>query len=117
MFYENKNFYVIVSLVILKFLQNGQFRITAGLRFSTTNADSFEKFEEEWKRNYTPTNVMQRAILSFGAAAISLANPRRPELIATLGETTGKLTIIFQIAYSNENNITTSIKKMLIVFS
>lgn len=74
-------------------LQNRQLRtITAELRFPTTasKVDSFVQFEDEWKRNYTPINVMQRAILSFGAAAISLVNPRRPELIATLGETTGK---------------------------
>ncbi|CAG9110510.1 unnamed protein product [Plutella xylostella] len=46
-------------------------------------------FLEEVKKNFIPTNTLQKTLLSCGSAAIALLNPYRGDMIACLGEITG----------------------------
>lgn len=51
-------------------------------------------FAEDFTRNHVQLSVLQRVALSAGAAVISLANPFRGDMIACLGETTGRGALI-----------------------
>ncbi|XP_024936429.1 ubiquinone biosynthesis protein COQ4 homolog, mitochondrial isoform X2 [Cephus cinctus] len=58
-------------------------------RLSTQQA-----FLEDYKKHHVPLSSLQRAVLTAGSAAISLANPYRGDMIACLGETTGRPALI-----------------------
>ncbi|CAK9829497.1 Ubiquinone biosynthesis protein COQ4 homolog, mitochondrial [Anthophora retusa] len=49
----------------------------------------FSSFTEDYAKHRVSLSWVQRAILTGGAAAISLLNPFRGDMIACLGETTG----------------------------
>ncbi|XP_015523737.1 ubiquinone biosynthesis protein COQ4 homolog, mitochondrial [Neodiprion pinetum] len=51
-------------------------------------------FAEDFTRNHVQLSFLQRMVLSAGAAAISLANPYRADMIACLGETTGQSALV-----------------------
>ncbi|XP_020708758.2 ubiquinone biosynthesis protein COQ4 homolog, mitochondrial [Athalia rosae] len=55
---------------------------------------SSEAFAEDFKKNHVQLSVLQRTVLSAGAAVISLANPFRGDMIACLGETTGQNALV-----------------------
>ncbi|KAK2165516.1 hypothetical protein LSH36_49g07013 [Paralvinella palmiformis] len=44
--------------------------------------------------NHIPTTLLQKTLLSVGAAAMAITNPWRGDMVATLGETTGYLALI-----------------------
>ncbi|XP_066586714.1 ubiquinone biosynthesis protein COQ4 homolog, mitochondrial-like [Prorops nasuta] len=46
-------------------------------------------FKDDYSQHYVPLSGIQRMALTLGAAAISLTNPYRGDMIACLGETTG----------------------------
>lgn len=46
-------------------------------------------FDSVFASNHIPTSLFQRTLLSIGSAGISIADPSRGDMIATLGETTG----------------------------
>ncbi|XP_012523413.1 ubiquinone biosynthesis protein COQ4 homolog, mitochondrial [Monomorium pharaonis] len=54
-------------------------------RFATT----CDAFLEDYAKHHVSLSPLQRALLTVGSAAISLANPFRGDMIACLGETTG----------------------------
>lgn len=55
--------------------------------FATTITD----FEDEYQKHHIPINFFQRSLLTIGSAAVSILDPHRGDMIACLGETTGKL--------------------------
>ncbi|KAG7211121.1 hypothetical protein KM043_010447 [Ampulex compressa] len=57
----------------------------AGLR----RFSSGESYSSDYARHRVPLTGVQRVLLTAGAAAISLGNPFRGDMIACLGETTG----------------------------
>lgn len=57
---------------------------------TTTTTD----FEEEYQKHHIPINLFQRSLLTIGSAAVSIMDPHRGDMIACLGETTGKLNSI-----------------------
>ncbi|KAJ1524801.1 hypothetical protein ONE63_009673 [Megalurothrips usitatus] len=68
------------------------------------NGGNDDTFENAFARNFIPTTFLQRALLSIGSASISLANPARGDMIATLGETTGSCAL--QMMLQNMENST-----------
>jgi len=46
-------------------------------------------FASQYNENHIPTKPFQKILLSVGSATMSLLDPRRADMIATLGETTG----------------------------
>ena len=56
-----------------------------------TTQISAPNFEEDFQKHFIPTNFFQKAALGIGSAAISILNPTRAELIAAMGETTGRI--------------------------
>ncbi|CAI6348415.1 unnamed protein product [Macrosiphum euphorbiae] len=46
-------------------------------------------FVTQYNENYIPTTPLQKLLLSIGSATVSLLDPRRADMIATMGETTG----------------------------
>ncbi|XP_034255505.1 ubiquinone biosynthesis protein COQ4 homolog, mitochondrial [Thrips palmi] len=46
-------------------------------------------FDSVFASNHIPTSLFQRVFLSIGSAGISITDPSRGDMIATLGETTG----------------------------
>lgn len=64
--------------------------ITIIRKLSTTTIVRNGTFIEEMQKNYIPTNVFQRTLLTFGSAAVALLNPYRGDMIACLGEVTGE---------------------------
>lgn len=62
--------------------------ITRIRRFSTAPSGS-ASFLEEMEKNFIPTNLFQKMLLTCGSAAVSLLNPHRGDMIACLGEITG----------------------------
>ncbi|CAG9856818.1 unnamed protein product [Phyllotreta striolata] len=61
---------------------------TVLIRNVSVNVES--NFEEEYRKNHIETNLFQKALLSVGAAAASITDPTRADMIACLGETTGE---------------------------
>ncbi|KAF3422457.1 hypothetical protein E2986_12483 [Frieseomelitta varia] len=59
------------------------------VRRMSSNAGCWPSFATEYARHRVPLSPVQRAILAAGAAAISLADPFRGDMIACLAETTG----------------------------
>ncbi|XP_011299269.1 ubiquinone biosynthesis protein COQ4 homolog, mitochondrial [Fopius arisanus] len=53
-----------------------------------------EAFVDDFTRNHVRLTNLQRAILACGSAAVSLADPYRADMIACLGETTGKFALL-----------------------
>lgn len=49
-----------------------------------------EAFSDDFTKHHVKLNNLQRAILACGSAAISIVDPYRADMIACLGETTGK---------------------------
>uniref|UniRef100_A0A182QJL2 Ubiquinone biosynthesis protein COQ4 homolog, mitochondrial n=1 Tax=Anopheles farauti TaxID=69004 RepID=A0A182QJL2_9DIPT len=49
-----------------------------------------DEFTQEFQRNRIPVSDIQRLILSAGSSLASLIDPRRHDMIACLGETTGR---------------------------
>lgn len=47
-------------------------------------------FEEDFLQHHIETNLFQRTLLTVGSSVVSLLNPHRGDMIACLGETTGK---------------------------
>lgn len=50
---------------------------------------SFPNFKEDYFSYHIQTNYMQKTILTIGASIVSLMDPSRGDMIATLGETSG----------------------------
>ncbi|XP_060863177.1 ubiquinone biosynthesis protein COQ4 homolog, mitochondrial [Metopolophium dirhodum] len=46
-------------------------------------------FVTQYNENHIPTTPLQKLLLSIGSATVSLFDPRRADMIATMGETTG----------------------------
>jgi len=46
-------------------------------------------FISQYNENHIPTTSFQKMLLSLGSATVSLFDPRRADMIATMGETTG----------------------------
>ncbi|KAL1117052.1 hypothetical protein AAG570_004380 [Ranatra chinensis] len=55
------------------------------------NAD----FNAEYRNSHIPSSSFQKLILAFGSATQSLFDPSRGDMIATLGETTGRSALAF----------------------
>ncbi|KYN19448.1 UDP-sugar transporter UST74c [Trachymyrmex cornetzi] len=53
-------------------------------------ATACEAFLEDYAKHHVSLSPLQRVLLTMGSAAISLANPSRGDMIACLGETTGR---------------------------
>ncbi|CAH0563895.1 unnamed protein product [Brassicogethes aeneus] len=47
-------------------------------------------FEDDYNRNHVQLNVFQKSALAVGSAALSILDPYRGDMIATLSETTGE---------------------------
>ncbi|KAK3918597.1 Ubiquinone biosynthesis protein COQ4-like protein, mitochondrial [Frankliniella fusca] len=56
---------------------------------SDKDDESSACFENVFAANHVPLSLLQRVLLSVGSATVSLSNPSRGDMIATLGETTG----------------------------
>lgn len=56
---------------------------------SSNESRSSDSFDNVYAANHVPLSFVQRVLLSMGSAGISLSNPSRGDMIATLGETTG----------------------------
>lgn len=63
--------------------------VTIIRRFSTAPSGS-ASFLEEMEKNFIPTNLFQKMLLSCGSATVSLLDPHRGDMIACLGEITGE---------------------------
>lgn len=50
---------------------------------------SKDPYETDFNKNFIPTNIFQKMLLSAGAATMSIVDPYRADMIACLGETTG----------------------------
>lgn len=66
--------------------------VTIIRHFSTAPSGS-ASFLEEMQKNFIPTNFFQKTLLTCGAAAVSLLNPHRGDMIACLGEVTGEVAL------------------------
>uniref|UniRef100_A0A0R3S3V0 Ubiquinone biosynthesis protein COQ4 homolog, mitochondrial n=1 Tax=Elaeophora elaphi TaxID=1147741 RepID=A0A0R3S3V0_9BILA len=70
-----------------------------------------EKGEELKKDNmalntsHVPTSVFQKGLLAFGSAITALLNPKRADMVATMGETTAFLPILEKIRQRMEGDI------------
>ncbi|CAG9770504.1 unnamed protein product [Ceutorhynchus assimilis] len=73
---------------IPKFLTSLQSTIPKHLSTSPLEAPS--NFQQDFEKHHCPTNFLQRSVLTVGAAAISILDPHRGDMIACLGETTGE---------------------------
>jgi ubiquinone biosynthesis protein COQ4 len=60
------------------------------IRKFSTSITRTETFKEEIHKNFIPTSTLQRTLLSFGSAAVSILDPHRGDMIACLGEVTGE---------------------------
>uniref|UniRef100_A0A182N1R3 Ubiquinone biosynthesis protein COQ4 homolog, mitochondrial n=1 Tax=Anopheles dirus TaxID=7168 RepID=A0A182N1R3_9DIPT len=64
-----------------------------------------DEFTQEFQRNRIPVSDLQRLILSAGSSMAALIDPRRHDMIACLGETTGREAlekILFYMKNSDE---------------
>ncbi|XP_058121382.1 ubiquinone biosynthesis protein COQ4 homolog, mitochondrial [Anopheles ziemanni] len=57
---------------------------------STTDRQQMDEFTKEFLRNQIKVSDVQRIILSAGSSLAALVDPRRHDMIACLGETTGR---------------------------
>lgn len=55
----------------------------------TAAVEELQGFEKEFKSNRICVNPFQKAILAVGSAAMAIMDPRRGDMIATMGEVTG----------------------------
>ncbi|KYQ53246.1 UDP-sugar transporter UST74c [Trachymyrmex zeteki] len=58
-------------------------------------ATACEAFLEDYAKHHVSLSPLQRVLLTMGSAAISLANPSRGDMIACLGETTGRNALVY----------------------
>lgn len=63
--------------------------IGGGLGFTPPDQEEEEVKEPPLYDSHIRTNIFQKAILTCGAAAAALLDPRRHDMVAVLGETTG----------------------------
>ncbi|XP_032672482.1 ubiquinone biosynthesis protein COQ4 homolog, mitochondrial isoform X2 [Odontomachus brunneus] len=61
---------------------------------SFTTASTSKAFLEDYAKHHISLSPLQRLLLTMGSAVISLANPYRGDMIACLGETTGKNALV-----------------------
>ncbi|XP_063986584.1 ubiquinone biosynthesis protein COQ4 homolog, mitochondrial-like [Diachasmimorpha longicaudata] len=66
--------------------------VLLGRRLNSTYGG--EAFVDDFTRNHVRLTNFQRAILACGSAAVSLVDPYRADMIACLGETTGKFALL-----------------------
>ncbi|KAJ7378116.1 Ubiquinone biosynthesis protein [Desmophyllum pertusum] len=96
---------------VLKLLLNpwrhskGKRFVSAGLEFEDGASDytawpeedeeSYHSTEDAFQlyESHVPTSVMQKVLLTAGSAVMALYDPTRSDMIATLGETTGRLAL------------------------
>lgn len=52
-------------------------------------------FEEEFNKHHISTSLFQKILLGLGSAAVCIMDPTRPEMIACMGEATGKFSVSF----------------------
>ncbi|XP_055691072.1 uncharacterized protein LOC129794304 [Lutzomyia longipalpis] len=57
------------------------------------SVDAGKTFEEEFYMNKIPVTEIQKKVLSIGSSVASLLDPRRHDMIACLGETTGEVAL------------------------
>lgn len=72
---------------IVRVLKPSNVKVKAIANLST-NVES--TFEEEYHKNHIQINLFQKTLLTVGAAAVSILDPYRGDMIACLGETTGE---------------------------
>lgn len=71
------------------------------IQLSRENVDDDSKSNQEVKEDkalplyehHIPTDIFQKSLLTVGAAAAALLDPRRHDMVAVLGETTGHTTL------------------------
>ncbi|XP_022907883.2 ubiquinone biosynthesis protein COQ4 homolog, mitochondrial [Onthophagus taurus] len=54
-------------------------------------------FEEDFNKHHIPTSTFQKLALGIGSAAVCIMNPRRPEMIACMGESTGYMAMKYML--------------------
>ncbi|KAG5346686.1 US74C protein, partial [Acromyrmex charruanus] len=57
-------------------------------------ATACEAFLEDYAKHHVSLSPLQRVLLTMGSAAVSLTNPSRGDMIACLGETTGRNALV-----------------------
>ncbi|KYN34968.1 UDP-sugar transporter UST74c [Trachymyrmex septentrionalis] len=57
-------------------------------------ATACEAYLEDYAKHHVSLSPLQRVLLTMGSATISLANPSRGDMIACLGETTGRNALV-----------------------
>uniref|UniRef100_A0A903Z0F3 Ubiquinone biosynthesis protein COQ4 homolog, mitochondrial n=1 Tax=Anopheles minimus TaxID=112268 RepID=A0A903Z0F3_9DIPT len=62
-------------------------------------AQEMDEFTEEFHRNRIQVSDIQRLILSAGSSVAALIDPRRHDMIACLGETTGREALVKMLHY------------------
>ncbi|CAG9575683.1 unnamed protein product [Danaus chrysippus] len=51
-------------------------------------------FKDEMQKNFIPTNLFQKTLLTIGSASVALLDPHRGDMIACLGEVTGTAALV-----------------------
>lgn len=84
---------------------------STAVRVIHVNSDVYYTSEEKELSAYIPlyknhiaTNYFQKTVLSVGAAAAALINPRRHDMVAVLGETTGYMALSTVYTKMNQNH-------------
>lgn len=57
---------------------------------NAAQGERIDCFEEYFKKHHIQTNFFQKTLLGVGAGLMALYDPHRGDMIATMGETTGK---------------------------
>ncbi|KAF6200537.1 hypothetical protein GE061_004980 [Apolygus lucorum] len=86
-----------MSIKLLRIVKRGI------LRVNSSRDASLSTFPNEYCQHHIETSGLQKLILTVGSATVSLLDPSRGDMIATLGETTGRSALNYMKGKMEDN--------------